>query len=70
MAKVVAEFPEYFDATVKQYFDGKIWELTEGEDFTSDVKRYRTIVSQAGRAMGLKVTTRIIGNKLFVKANP
>lgn len=43
----------------EEWFDGAIWRLFPGEDFTIDITSMRSTLHMAARRMGLKVSTRV-----------
>lgn len=66
MARIVDTKPHLPD--LKKFLDGQIWELTVGVDFAIPVPKLRCLLSNASRAMGLKLQTRILGNKFWILA--
>lgn len=42
-----------------EWFDGRIWRLVEGEDFTAKASSFRTSVSAAAQRRGQSVRTSI-----------
>jgi hypothetical protein len=40
------------------WFDGAVWRLVQGEDFTSKMSSFRAQISFAGRARGKRVEVR------------
>lgn len=67
MARVVERFPI---PDLDKYLDGRVWELTEGTDFDCTPETFRHVIYQRVRKDGIKVKTRIIGDKLFVQVKP
>ena len=41
-----------------QWFDGQIWKLTRGKDFKTEIKNFRSSVTQTAIKKGFKVLTR------------
>lgn len=66
MARVVDTKPHLPD--LNKFLDGQIWELTVGVDFAIPVQKLRCLLSIASRARGLKLQTRILGNKFWILA--
>ena len=50
-----------------EWCDGKIWELTPGEDFECSIDSMRQQAYQAASKMGLSATTREEGGLLYVQ---
>ena len=53
-----------------QWFDGRTWELTPGEDFNCQLQYMRGAVYTAARRLGKKIKTRSIGGKFYIRAEP
>ena len=49
-------------------FDGNVWELKEGQDFTTDVKTIRSSVYAAARRHDVQVRTQVEGDNLVLQA--
>ena len=52
-----------------EWFDGEVWELTPGEDFTS-LKTIRSGIYEAAVARGCRVSTRQKDGFLYIQARP
>ena len=53
------------------WFDGRVWELTAGEDFTTSLKNVRTTLATTAASRGLKLATRKTSETtLAVQATP
>jgi len=55
-----------------EWLDGRVWELTAGEDFTIRIDSMRSSASSFSRKIGRTVRTRVNADKtlLFVQALP
>lgn len=69
MAKELKEFPETrgrrkgesrYDWST--WFNGKVWQLDAGEDFTSKIASFRSTVAEAARTRGIKVRTATVND--------
>lgn len=52
----------------EEWFDGQVWELTQGEDFKPSMKVFRDIVYQTASRHGVRVSVNVRGNKLYIQA--
>lgn len=43
-----------------QFLDGNVWELTYGEDFTSQARSFTSQARRAAEAKGMKLATRTV----------
>jgi hypothetical protein len=50
-----------------EWFDGAVWRLRKGEDFTVSPQSIRTGIHSAARRRGIKVATRIYGDTVMVQ---
>lgn len=61
MAEVVTQFPKTVGRPEKypyaQWFDGQMWALKEGEDFTTSVDSLRGAINSAKNKRGVQVRT-------------
>ena len=69
MAKKLKELPA---GTRSRYpwddwFDGEVWELTEGEDYTVSTDNMRTAVHSAAKTRGGKATTTSVEGGLAIQ---
>lgn len=68
MAKELSEFPQTRGRAVGQYpydewFNGKIWQLENGEDFTAvKTANFRGSLLEVARKRGLKIRTAIVND--------
>jgi hypothetical protein len=46
-----------------EWFNGKIWRLDAGEDFSSAPETFRTTLSKTARARGIKIRTAMVNDK-------
>lgn len=67
MAKQIAAFPEgtrtrngYSRYPWDKWLDGKVWELTGGEDFTVPSKSFRSAAAQAAVTRGGEIKTAVL----------
>lgn len=51
-----------------EWFDGNTWELTPGKDFTTEVKAFQSTAQQAARNRRLRLRTRSLGDKVYIRA--
>ena len=42
----------------KNWLDGDIWQLVQGEDFEVEITSFRSVIFAAGQSRGLKVRTQ------------
>lgn len=49
------------------WFDGAVWRLRRGDDFTVNPKSLRAAIHGAAKRRGVKVSTRIFGNVIMVQ---
>ena len=79
MAKLVAKMPEKYNHKRAKYpwgewLDGRVWELTEGEDFIKpegcSISRFRNVVYVAAKKRGKKARVHVDGKKVYVQAFP
>jgi hypothetical protein len=78
VAKQLNEFPQTRGRVAgsskfpwDQWFNGKIWQLDNGEDFTATkTENFRTTVGKAAKDRGIKVKTAVTneGKSLVVQA--
>lgn len=64
MAEVVEQWP---GSDLDKYFDGRIWRLDKGTDFTDDIGKFRMRLAAHARCRGKKAETRVLGDSLFVR---
>jgi hypothetical protein len=50
------------------WFDGRPWKLTRGEDFQPEPRRFRRYVHHRAVKRGQKVETRVDGDDLYIRA--
>ena len=71
MARTVKEMPESQRGQKypwNEWFNGKIWELTSGEDFVCDPDSMRQQTYQAASKLGLSAKTRVTEDgKVFIQ---
>mgnify|MGYP001463282124 CR=1 FL=1 len=81
MATILNKLPEYARPGRKEeypyddWFDGQVWELTEGEDYKSDTRYFKTRIRAAATRRGIKVTVAHTFDsdgkgRIVVKAKP
>ena len=51
------------------WFDGAVWQLTEGEDFQVNPADFRTIAYAAARRAGLKVSVHLKPGGVLMQAH-
>lgn len=76
MGKVVDEFPErpYVPVGRKEkypydkWFNGQIWELIGGTDFSNDPENFRITLTGAARRRNTRIRTRVVGSRVYVQA--
>ena len=68
MAKVLDSFPvvKKKESRWAQFMDGKVWQLTQGEDFESAIVTADAAIRQAAVSRGLKVSICKIDSKTIV----
>lgn len=71
MAERVNSFPPSKQTSYpwSDWFDGSIWKLTQGEDFTSTFLAFRTLCYQTASRKNMRVQTRQDGNQLWLRAS-
>lgn len=52
-----------------EWLDGRVWHLTRGEDFTTSPRNFSSSVRQAAARKGVKLSTRVLGDNVFIQAN-
>ena len=70
----MAEVLEDFDFTRSgrgqhpwdEWFNGKVWKLTRGEDFQGATKNFRITAYTAAKERNLKIQTRILNDQTFI----
>ena len=50
-----------------QWLDGRIWELTHGEDFTSKPMTFKLAARRTARLRGGELRANLDGNKLIIQ---
>lgn len=69
MAKTVKEMPDTRKSYPwKSWFDGRIWKLTQGEDFMVSMEVMRTQVYSNAQKYDVSVNTSVDGNDLYLRA--
>lgn len=71
MAKVVESLPFTGKTSRypwKEWFDGRVWQLTQGEDFSVSVESFRSTICASANRMHIKVVTRRKGKDLYIQA--
>lgn len=51
-----------------QWLNGRIWELTQGEDFDVSSQDFQAICHRRAKARGQRVRTRCVGNKVWLQS--
>ena len=72
MAKIVDEMPGRNRASKfpwEEWFDGNVWMLEPGEDFTSSVEGFRSTAHNAAKNMGYVITTRVKDEVVYLQAS-
>lgn len=73
MARVIEEFPRRPSTQLlpwSDWLDGRVWELTQGEDFDEPVEKMRVAARRAANIRNTGITTDVCGNKLYIQAVP
>jgi hypothetical protein len=79
MAKELKQFPETRGRRKGEsqydwdgWFNGKVWQLDAGEDFTSKIASFRSTIAEAARVRGIKVRTATVndGKSIVIQALP
>lgn len=75
MAEIVDKMPKSRAARPclypwQDWFDGRIWKLTKGTDFKHEATAFRLQVIVRASDFGQKVTTRVVGDDVYVQAKP
>ena len=52
----------------EEWFDGGVWKLTEGEDFTHNAESVRSALQKIARDKGLTMRTSVSDGALIVQA--
>lgn len=69
MAKTLDKFPKTNRPAKypwKEWFDGRVWQLTKGEDFNTSVVNFRSQAYIAATKHGLKVRVHANGDDAIV----
>lgn len=74
MAEVIEEFSAGGRTRTGKYawdnwFDGKIWKLTKGEDFEVPIGSFSASATGAAKSRGLKLERRIVGDSIELRAS-
>ena len=74
MAKVVESFPRvstHRDCIYPwdDWFDGQVWELTQGEDFQIKAHSMQSPIRSAARTRDLSVHICVRGDKVYIQAS-
>jgi hypothetical protein len=56
------------DKEIPTWLDGKPYEFTRGVDFDMDATRFRTNLVGKARNRNIKITTRVVGDTVYVQA--
>jgi hypothetical protein len=51
-----------------EWLDGRVWKLTQGEDFPSKPRIFGNMARASGARRGVKVETRVDGDDLYIRA--
>lgn len=73
MARKVTELPgrsRNSEYPWDQWFDGDVWELEQGEDFTTSVEGMRSVLHGAAKRLGYALSTRVRDGLIYVQATP
>jgi hypothetical protein len=75
MAEVVDELPKVNGQLGRpptypwaEWLDGRVWKLTQGEDFSSKPRIFGNMARGSGARRGVKVETRVDGDVLYIRA--
>lgn len=53
-----------------EWLDGRVWELTAGEDFQVDIQLMRTQANVTAARLGKRAKTRVVGDTLYIQGVP
>lgn len=73
MAKPITDFEFIVDAIAKspwdQWFDGRPWQLTQGEDFTEPIPHFLSRAREQGYQRGVRLRTQQLSERtVMIKA--